>query len=63
MYYQSRSPRAVQLDLFSPPEETPSWTSLPAGVRQQIRKLVNVMLQTHATRLDNRPPSSEVADE
>ena len=55
--------RAVQLELFHPPRQTPAWQTLPLARQVQTVTLLAQLLQEHAyPPLDAAPPE-EVSDE
>lgn len=42
-----RRPRAVQLELFRPPPQTPTWQMLPPEIRTRATVLLARMLHEH----------------
>jgi hypothetical protein len=56
-------PKAVQIDLFHPPRQTPSWQTLPSTIREQTLTLLAQLLRVHPCQGANATPAEERNDE
>ena len=57
------SPRMVQLKLFHPPAQGPSWEKFPHAIRQQTVGLLVRLLREHCARVLASKPGKEAWDE
>ena len=58
-----RCRRLAQAQLFDPPRVLPTWTTLPASVRQSLVRLLVEMLRGHGARLSVTEGKKEAEDE
>lgn len=55
--------KAVQIDLFHPPRQMPSWRTLPRATREQTVALLAQLLRAHLSPCPNATPPEERNDE
>jgi len=55
--------KAVQIDLFHPPRQTPDWWTLPRAPREQTVTLLTQLLRAHLRPCPLAMPSEERNDE
>lgn len=55
--------KAVQIDLFHPPRQTPSWRTLPSPIREQTMTLLTQLLRAHRCQDADATPAEERNDE
>ncbi len=55
--------KAVQIDLFHPPRQTPSWRTLPSPIREQTVTLLAQLLRAHPYQDAKARPAEERNDE
>ena len=56
-------PKTVQIDLFHPPRQTPSWPALPSAIREQTVTLLAQLLRANPGLCPHAPPPEEYNDE
>ena len=56
-------PRALQIELFHPPQQSPAWQKLPQEIRQQTVELLAQLLRQHSRRIMTAHHGRERGDE
>ena len=56
-------PRALQSELFHPPQQSPAWQKLPQEIRRQTVELLAQLLRQHSRRIMTADHGRETVNE